>query len=203
MANTRPKRKKAKKNRQKDIYMAYKNKYDKGGNCSVMGHRAEATFSDLAEARGFNIQEATRHQNMHEHWDLSLDRWNDEDDDLVYMMVDVKARKKTRRKDTQFNDEWIWLEFMNVQGRKGWLKGNATHIAFERENDFVLVPRKDLLYWAKKEITRRNGVAPARAENARDARYKYYTRWQRKDVLSQVHMKDIISGVEGVIMWEK
>jgi hypothetical protein len=183
--------------------MAYVNKYDRGGKCSVVGHKSEGEFSALAEARGFNIHEASRYENMHEHWDFALDRWEDKDDDLVYMTVDVKARKKTRRKDTQFNDEWIWLEFMNVQGRKGWLKGNATHIAFERENDFVLVPRKDLLDWAKKEIVSRHGTAPARAENARDARYKYYTRWKRQDVLSQVHMKDVIDGLENIEIWDK
>mgnify|MGYP003651549756 CR=1 FL=1 len=204
MANTHPKRKRARKNRQEEIYMAYKNKYDKGGNCSVMGHRAEGTFSNLAEVRGFNIQEATRQENMHEHWDFALDRWGDKDDDLVYMLVDVKARKKTRRKDTKFNDEWVWLEFKNVQGHNGWLKGNATHIAFEREHDFVLAPRKNLWEWANKEIKRRNGVGSnATAANARDARYKYYTRWQRKDVLSQVHMQDMMEGVKDTKVWKK
>ena len=184
--------------------MAYVNKYDKGGKCSVMGHRAEGTFSNLAEARGFNIHEATRHENMHEHWDVALDRWGDEDDDLVYMMVDVKARKKTRRKDAHFNDEWVWLEFKNVQGHNGWLKGNATHIAFERENDFVLVPRKKLREWADKEIKLRNGVgSDTTAENARDAKYKYYTRYNRQDLLTQVHMKDVISAVEDTKIWKK
>ena len=208
MANTHPQRKKARKNRQKEIYMAYVNKYDKGGDCSVMGHRAEGTFSNLAEARGFNVQEATRQENMHEHWDFALDRWGDKDDDLVYMMVDVKARKKTSRKDTKFNDEWTWLEFKNVRGDPGWLQGEASHIAFEREKDFVLVPRSTLLTWAEDEIQKRSrpqGKPPtsSRAQNARDAKYKYYTRYNRNDLLTQVHIKDMIESVKGTKIWKK
>ena len=33
------------------------------------------------------------------------------------MQVDVKSRKKTSRKDKYFNDDWIWLEYQNVQGK--------------------------------------------------------------------------------------
>jgi len=198
-----------KRKRKSAVNMAYVNKYDKGGKCSVMGHGAEGTFSNLAEARGFKVHKATRHENMHEHWDFSIDRWGDDDNDLVYMQVDVKARKKTSRKDTNFNDEWTWLEFKNVRGDPGWLKGGATHIAFERENDFVVVPRGALKDWAAEEIERRchpdGGSHPHKhwAKNARDAKYKYYTRWKREDLLTQVKMADIISHVKEVQIWKK
>ena len=110
-------------------------------------------------------------------------------------MVDVKSRKKTSRKDKNFNDDWIWLELKNVQGKDGWLLGASTHIAFERENEFVLVPRNELFTWVKKAIAERNGgkiTIKCKAKNARDAKYKYYTRWNRQDLLTQVHYDDML-----------
>lgn len=185
--------------------MPYVNRHDKNGECSLVGHKAEDDFSTLAEARGFDVSAASRYENMHKHIDFSLEKWG-KNDDLIYMTVDVKSRKKTSRKDAKFNDDWIWLEFKNVNGNRGWLLGESTHIAFEREKEFVIVPRKELLNWAKQAIADRNGgkiTVKCKAKNARDARYKYYTRWKREDLLTQVHHDDIIKGVNNIEIWQK
>ena len=58
--------------------------------------------------------------------------------------IDVKARKRVSRTDEDVQDELVWLEFKNVQGKQGWIYGKADIIAFEREEDFLLVKRDDL-----------------------------------------------------------
>ena len=52
--------------------MAYINKYDKNGTCSKTGNKAESNFSKLARAKGWQIEETTRRQNMFAHIDFIL-----------------------------------------------------------------------------------------------------------------------------------
>ena len=184
--------------------MAYINKYDKDGECSKVGHTSEYNFVMLAISRGWDVESASKSENMFKHIDFNLVK--KDEDSCLSMAVDVKSRKKTSRKDTKFNDDWIWLEFKNVRGDKGWLMGNATHIVFEREKEFTLVSREGLLGWAEQVIADRNGgkvSVKCKAKNARDAKYKYYTRWNRSDVLTQVNYQDMIKGVKNVEIWRK
>ena len=44
--------------------------------------------------------------------------------------IDVKARKRVARKDSDVQDDLVWLEFKNVQGKIGWVYGKADWIAF-------------------------------------------------------------------------
>lgn len=181
--------------------MAYVNKYDKDGSCSAIGHNAENTFVKIAQNKGFEVNKATKRKNMFSHIDFHLSQEGKEN-----MDVDVKARKKTSRKDNKFNDDWIWLEFKNVQGKKGWLLGDSTHIVFEREKEFAIVPREALASWAKQAMAEKNGgkiTITCKAKNAKDARYKYYTRWNRDDLLTQVNYQDMVSAICGIKIWVK
>ena len=101
--------------------------------------------------------------------------------------IDVKARKRVSRSDSSVQDELVWLEFKNVQGKVGWLYGEADWIAFERQDDFILVRRHDLATLAE-TLCRIN----ERAALSRDALYKGYQRRGRKDLLSVVKMSDIL-----------
>ena len=42
-----------------------------------------------------------------------------------------------------------------------------------------------------------------KSKNAKDARYKYYTRWKRDDLLTQVRYEDMIKGISSIEIWEK
>ena len=184
--------------------MPYINKHDKDGQGSRIGHKAESDFASLAESKGWNVSKASRSDNMYKHIDFILRDMENLDSD--HSLVDFKSRKKTSRKDKKFNDDWIWLEFKNVQGKDGWLLGASTHIVFERENEFVLVPRNELFNWAKQAIADRNGgkiTIKCKAKNAREAKYKYYTRWNRQDLLTQVNYEDMLKGINNIEIWQK
>lgn len=101
--------------------------------------------------------------------------------------IDVKARKRVARSDDNTQDDLVWLEFKNVQGKFGWLYGKADWIAFERNEDFVLVKRHDLALMAEKLCAVGDRVAVGK-----DALYKGYQRSGRKDLLSIVKMSDIL-----------
>ena len=101
--------------------------------------------------------------------------------------IDVKARKRVARKDTDVQDDLVWLEFKNVQGKHGWLYGKSDWIAFEREEDFVMVKRHYLALMAEKLCDVGDRVAVGK-----DALYKGYQRSGRKDLLSIVKMSDVL-----------
>ena len=184
--------------------MAYINQYDAGASCSSIGLKAEQLFASLAESKGYAVKNASEEHNMFKHIDLYLSKLKD-GEGVKTAAIDVKARKKSQRNSSHFNDDWVWLEFVNVNGNNGWLKGRADYIAFERKKDFIIVPRGPLLNWAKEQIKIKNkGISvKAMAKNVADSRYKYYTRGGREDLLTQVHINDILSGITGIKIWKK
>jgi len=140
------------------------------------GQVVESDFSKLLEIRSISFRKATK-QEQFKHIDYSTSIGT----------IDVKAQKRISRSDSSEQEEFIWLEFKNVQGNKGWLSGVTDIIAFERANDFVLVRRKDLFLWAHGKCDLNTLVT-----NSRDALYKGYTRRGRKDLISIVKMVDIM-----------
>jgi hypothetical protein len=181
--------------------MAYINQYDTTKVCSQVGFKAEEDFKSIGLSLGYGICEAVESHNIKKHIDFYV--INSEGRAIS---VDVKAMKKSSRRDNSFNTESTWLEFRNVNGDSGWLSGEASHIAFERSDCFILVPRKSLFSWAKAKIAEQNGGEiniKAKATSAAQAKYKYYTRAGRRDVLTLVDYKDMLSDIKGISAWQK
>ena len=99
----------------------------------------------------------------------------------------MKARKRTSRNSNSYSDDWIWIEFKNVIGKDGWIKGKADFIAFEFENNFLIVKRAELRELCKKLIK----DTKTRVTKAKDAKYLLYTRHGRKDLVTQIKRRDI------------
>ena len=140
------------------------------------GQGVEAMFAKLLNKRTTDVRAADlKEQFSH------VDYFSD------FGKIDVKARKRVARSDDNTQDDLVWLEFKNVQGKFGWLYGKADWIAFERLDDFVLVRRHDLALMAEKLCAVGDRVAVGR-----DALYKGYQRSGRKDLLSIVKMSDVL-----------
>ena len=157
------------------------------------GEKAEKLFRDIAIQEGYSVKKSTRYSNIAEHIDFYLTSKRGFDN----FSVDVKARKKPSRDATWYEDQEVWVEFHNVAGKKGWLYGEADKIVFEREGDFVIVPRVELTKFCEKS------VSPCFVKSANEALYKSYRRKNRKDVISKVLMADIVENVENIIYWKK
>ena len=74
-----------------------------------------------------------------------------------------------------------------MQGRDGWLRGQTDVIAFERDNDFVLIKRNYLLGMCQIKCDLSKKVT-----NSKDALYKGYQREGRKDLISIIKMSDVL-----------
>jgi hypothetical protein len=140
------------------------------------GQAVESEFSKLMDIRKLDYRKASKKEQF-KHIDYHSS----------FGTIDVKAKKRLNRGDGEEQDEFIWLEFKNVQGKAGWLCGETNVIAFERDNDFVLVKRKDLLNMALKKCDLNR-----RVNYSKDALYKGYTRKGRKDLITIVKMSDIL-----------
>ena len=154
----------------------YRNSRDRTGQCSDDGHGAEVLFKSLIDNLGANATPSNI-EGQFEGVDLHA---------FKHYNFDVKARKRKSRKDDSAQDEFIWIEFKNVVGKEGWLYGKADYIAFERENDFVVVYRPDLVEASELLVD-----LGANVDKANKALYKGYQRKGRKDLIAMIKFNDI------------
>lgn len=171
--------------------MKYRNKFDFSGRCSENGYDAENLFISIAEKQGWRAVKADRKQQL-SHIDVFLSKEN-----YPTYSLDIKAQKKIKRTDSDVNDDFIWVEFLNVAGKGGWLVGAAQYIAFERENDFIMVDRESLWRFCMKKVDQNSRVS-----QSKDALYKIYQRQGRKDEISIIKFSDIFSNLKFKV-WPK
>ena len=111
----------------------YEKEYKIGASAEeVFKHTAETYYKWDAIKTGFV-------EDVHDHVDFNMNQEGNPS-----WKVDVNARKALKR-GMPPQDAWVWIEAVTVKGTLGWLFGEADLIAFERENDFVLVKRVRLL----------------------------------------------------------
>jgi hypothetical protein len=152
-----------------------------------MGQKAENVFLSLISNRG-KIREASTSE-QHNHVDFILRLPNNKE-----IKYEIKARKKLQRADKETTDEFIWIELVNVIGNVGWLFGSADKLAFEQENEFIVVDRERLADFVKKTCKPFEIVA-----RATDALYKGYRRKGRQDHLTIILTSDIRAIADEII----
>ena len=141
---------------------------------SNTGRVAEERFVRAARKKGLGVKKSLRDEDMYDH----IDYWLTLPDNAKRWGVDVKGNN--------LPDE-IWIEFKNVNGKKGWLYGGATIIAFDmpEEGGFSIVDRDELAFFCEKHV---------RNEKVDDKKYAYlkkYTRKGRQDVITMLKLHDI------------
>lgn len=166
--------------------MTYRHHRDRDGSCSEMGQTAETSFKNSLEAFSFELT-ATEFKDQIRHLDFFVDSPEG-------LSVDVKARKRVARSGER-QDELVWVEFVGGGGKKGWLYGEQDWLAFEREKDFVVVPRSNLAELCEKVVD-----TETPATSASDAVLKMYNRKGKKDALSLIPMKTITKNIPVIIL---
>ena len=144
------------------------------------GVKGEDAFVLAAKQEHFIVRKSSVKQNIFDHIDFFIRQ------DRFEFSVDVKARKRINRKDKNFTDESVWIEFKGIKGHKGWLYGKADYIAFERLNDFILIKREELLEFCEENVDLKSKV-----EFADQALYKGYERRGKKDLIARIKMSDL------------
>jgi hypothetical protein len=158
-----------------------RNRYDKKDSLEL-GQKAESSFAKSAIKHGWVVEPAPEDSNKNEHFDYLISK---EDRSLK---VEVKSRKRMGRKDSEVQDEHVWIELHGVRkDDQGWLYGKADLIAFELKNSFRIVRRTDLLDLVEKLVD-----FTAKVEKSRQALYKLYSRSGRSDSLTIIKAEDLL-----------
>lgn len=144
------------------------------------GDRAEKKFKEICEKLGYKTKETSFNENINKHIDLYIKK------NIRWFGVDIKAKKRINRNNPTPQSDYIWIEFKNVNGKDGWIYGSATYIAFELDDGFLLVKRKQLVSLVEKIVDTKNSV-----DKAEDALYKIYTRKDKKDKISLIRASDL------------
>lgn len=94
----------------------------------LMGDLSEDRFKERCIKKGYRWTKSSEHDDIHKHIDCYVNGHG----------VDVKTNKKLN---------WICLEYTNVNGKHGSLRGEAIYLALEINelNQFSIYFREDLL----------------------------------------------------------
>jgi Holliday junction resolvase len=161
--------------------MAYRSKFDKNGMCWKQGAEAEESFFRTAKKEGYEVVKGTIAQDRR-HIDYIITK------DGITSTVEVKSRKRVKR-GGNVQSNLIWIEFFNVAGKKGWRDSEVDFVAFELDNDFIIVKTKELLELSKNKIDMNTFV-----DKSSDALYKSYRRKDRpKEHIGLIKIEDIMS----------
>lgn len=163
-----------------------RNKYDKKDSLEL-GQNAETLFASIARQKDWMVTEASKKGNIEDHYDYEISK------DGLHYRVDVKSRKRVSRKEGDVQNDLIWIEFKTVRNTKGWLFGSADLIAFENQNGFKIVGRKDLVRVINKLVN-----LQAKVNKPEDALYKVYTRKGRPDEITMIKISDLTP-----ILWDE
>lgn len=142
------------------------------------GYEIEKNFGDLISKFG-KVEYADSYTDIHKHWDLKLTT------SKGFITFDVKGMRKINRSDNNYNENIQWIEFVNVNGDRGWIYGEAKYIVFERENDYVMIKRTDII-----EYLNNHEVGKYKQYSQLKEPYKLYKRYNRKDVIMLVYIDD-------------
>lgn len=135
----------------------------------IIGKLKEAEFSKLFS----KVVNSTKDEDMYEHWDVNIGA-----------KIDVKSLKKESREDLMYNENFHWIELLNVNGDRSWLYGDADYFAFET-NDYWLLVEKHKLQDFMELKTKDKSIG-----HSKDP-YELYRRTGRKDIVVKVKTIDL------------
>lgn len=144
----------------------------------------EVEFAQQIKKFG-TVTEATREEDMFEHWDIKLET-----------KIDVKALRKTRRGDKDTDENIHWVELKNVNGELGWLYGKAHCFAFEIIDYWIIVDKINLQEFIKEKCK-------DKIKTETPALYKLYTRRGRSDIITLVKTIDLLYIASKIIKKEQ
>lgn len=156
------------------------------------GLNSEIFFYNVATKKGFVVKESSKYENINKHIDFHITKNN------KTFSVDVKAKKRIKRNDHKGNSEFIWIELNNVKGNNGWIFGSQDLIAFEQENEYIIVNRNSLKNLVLKlleenKLNNQNQYGLIFVNNSNEALYNHYQRRNRQDIITLIKKSDLFN----------
>jgi hypothetical protein len=136
------------------------------------GKEKELSVSKLFDNPIFSLADMDKTQ----HWDFKSNE----------IKYDVKGLKRVNRSDNEPNESFHYIEIKNVNGRHGWLYGDADCFIFETFKYWIVVPKYKLQSFVKLNIKKTYVTSPD------ECLYCLYKRDGKKDVITMVTTIDLM-----------
>jgi hypothetical protein len=104
------------------------------------------------------------------------------------------------KKGNRHSNKWVYLEFDNSKGGKGWIYGKAQFIVFETNKEFIFAPRKNLLSWLASSQTVRFDLPYV--DKPWNSKYRLFRRPNTLETITQIKVDDLFR-IEGYQVWQK
>ena len=162
-------------------------------------------FERLCRAKGWTFKRSTKNDDMRNHVDGYVTIYNGNRAVRTFS-VDLKGDKYNSRRNNGVKDCLCqYVEFLNVNGDKGWLFGKAEYIAVLNEdlNGFYLISRVDIITFCEKlfSVDLSGTIGEIRhclddlncwTESVEMSMHKLYRRHDRPDeIVTQIDYNDI------------
>lgn len=148
-------------------------------------------FIELAQSKGYNVGKpsfAERKGNV----DYILE--GQTNGKATSVRVDLK------KKNTKQSKHWVYIEYENSKGGKGWLYGMADFIIFETFDSFILVPRKSLITFLNESQLVRWDLPYV--DKPWNSKYRLFRRPTTLETISQIQIKDLLN-INNHKVWPK
>jgi len=148
-------------------------------------------FLEIAKLKGYKIIDPSFHEKK-SNIDFILE--GQINNKTIKVSVDLK------KKNGKNANNWVYIEYDNSKGGKGWLYGGADFIVFETAKDFIFVGRKELL----KHL---NGSQMVRwdlpyVDKPWNSKYRLFRRKNTLETITQIKVKDLLD-VKNHKVWNK
>ena len=153
----------------------------------LTGIQTEKLFHLLMLELGKKLTEPTKDQDIFEHWDRKVNG----------LTHDVKGEKCVNRHDSLPNNDLVLLEYKNVRGNTGWLKGKESKLVFMFGDVFEVYDRRKLASFADNNVDFAESDTPiVKGKLAREK--VWYRRPGKKDLFIYFPRQSIAHLVEKV-----
>jgi len=149
------------------------------------------SFEDLATARGYSPKRAYRRDYNNVTHLLKAKGKSGKPMEIRFDVKKIKNKKQSQ--------EWLWIEFKNAKGEDGWIHGDAHFVAFERNYDFIVVNRKEMVKMLNSGKIRYD--LPF-VDLAKKAKYRIYKRSGKPEEITQINVKDL-KDLKSYQVWKK
>ena len=148
----------------------------------LKGKENEKRFRDLI---GQGMRESTPQEDSVQKFDMTMT-----------LKIDFKGMKRKNRAEG-LNQNIHWIECKNVQGKLGWLYGNADMFVFEIENYYITVWKDDLQELVKKRVVKEfnEDGTPKYSKEL----FRLYQRRGRKDIITMVPTVELCAIAASII----
>ena len=146
---------------------------------------------ELAEARGYKILKPSFSEKK-----LNIDIILEGQIDNKPLKVSVDIKKKNGKNANQ----WVYIEYDDAKGKRGWVYGAANFIVFETSREFIFVNRKKLLDWLSSSEAVRWDLPYV--DKPWNSKYRLFRRSGTQETISQIKVSDLLN-IEGHKIWKK